>query len=115
MTDLPPIEAVTVAPCSVCGVDIPMRISEYKEMIALGAPVVHAEHVNTKPPLVKSYRAVVEVFEVKEDGTLELVAATTAKAHAPTLHAAFADSLSVDLQRKWLTMAEKSSLGDLPG
>lgn len=51
------IEPVTVAPCSICGPDIPMRVSEYKEMVALGAPIVHREHSVTKPePILKSYR-----------------------------------------------------------
>lgn len=110
-----PVEALTFAPCAVCGRDIPMRLSEYKEMLALGAPVMHAEHTQTDaPPVLKSYRAVVQVFEVGEDGSQELVAATTAKAEAPTLHAAFNGSLSEDLQRKWLAMAEHSMLGDLP-
>lgn len=110
-----PSEAVTAAPCSVCGEPIPMRVAEYKEMVALGAPVVHREHAQVaKGPVLRSYRAVVQVYEDAADGTSELVAATTATAQAPTLHAAFADALSVDLQHKWLVMAEKSSLGDLP-
>lgn len=107
-------EAITSAPCSVCGQPIPMRISEYKEMIAMGAPVTHAEHTQVAAPVVKNYRAVVQVFEVADDGTTELVAATTAKATAPTLHAAFDGPLSEDLQGKWIHMAEHSAIGDLP-
>lgn len=112
-----PIEAVTVAPCAICGKDIPMRVSEYKEMVRLGAPVIHREHIETETaPALKSYRAVVQVYEDdEENATSELVAATTATAHAPTFHAAFAGPLSEDLQRKWLTMGEKSSIADLPG
>lgn len=106
----------TAAPCSVCGLPVPMLASEYQEMVALGAPVMHREHTTTTnvTPILKSYRAVVQVFEVHDDGSQELVAATTAKANAPTLQAAFADPLSTDLQGKWLAMAEKAAFADLP-
>ncbi|MGV8972205.1 MAG: hypothetical protein ACOH10_07770 [Rhodoglobus sp.] len=107
---------MTTAPCSICGRPIGMRISEYKEMLALGAPIVHREHTTTAAePILKSYRATVQVYEVSEDGTQELVAATTAKAHAASLHAAFNGPLSEDLQAKWLAMGERSALADLPG
>jgi len=106
--------AYTSAPCSVCGVAIPMLVTEYKEILALGAPVVHREHSQEPAPVLKTYRAVVQVFEVAADGTQELVASTTAKAQAATLHAAFDDALSADLQGKWLRMAEHTAMGDLP-
>lgn len=110
------VEAVIVAPCTICGVGIPMRVSEYKEMVALGAPVIHREHVTANDaPVLKFYKAVVQVFEVAVDGSEELVAATTVKAHAPTLHAAFNGPLSEELQEKWLAMGEKSMIADSPG
>lgn len=111
------LEAVTTAPCSICGRPIGMRLSEFKEMVALGAPIMHREHaaLDEQEPILKSYRATVQVYEVSEDGTQELVAATTAKAHAASLNAAFNGPLSEDLQTKWLAMGERSALADLPG
>lgn len=93
-----------------------MRISEYKEMVGLGAPVMHAEcagHTDTTPVL-RTYKASVQVYEMHDDGTMEMVAATSVKAQAHTLHAAFNGPLSAELQIKWLAMADKSTLADLP-